>query len=321
MNYRTLGKTGLSVSEIGFGAWGIGGMMWRGGNDEEALLALHKAADQGVNFYDTALVYGDGHSERLIGRFLKERAERMIIATKIPPKNGQWPARKGTPLAEAFPFEHIISATEQSLRNLGVDTLDVQQFHVWIDEWAQMSEWSDALDTLKNQGKIRLFGISLNDHQPDSALRIGMSGKVDTFQVIYNIFDQTPEYELFPMCERERIGVIVRVPFDEGALTGTITESTVFPDGDFRNRYFRGSRRKQVVEHADRLQTLLGPEAQTLPELALRYCLQPPVVSTVIPGMRTIKHVESNCRVSDGRKLSPGLAAGLKQHRWDKTFY
>jgi aryl-alcohol dehydrogenase-like predicted oxidoreductase len=321
MNYRTLGKTGLSVSEIGFGAWGIGGMMWRGGNDEEALLALHKAADQGVNFYDTALVYGDGHSERLIGRFLKERAERMIIATKIPPKNGQWPARKGTPLAEAFPFEHIISATEQSLRNLGVDTLDVQQFHVWIDEWAQMSEWSDALDTLKNQGKIRLFGISINDHQPDSALRIGMSGKVDTFQVIYNIFDQTPEYELFPMCERERIGVIVRVPFDEGALTGTITESTVFPDGDFRNRYFRGSRRKQVVEHADRLQTLLGPEAQTLPELALRYCLQPPVVSTVIPGMRTIKHVESNCRVSDGRKLSPGLAAGLKQHRWDKTFY
>jgi aryl-alcohol dehydrogenase-like predicted oxidoreductase len=321
MNYRTLGKTGLSVSEIGFGAWGIGGMMWRGGNDEEALLALHKAADQGVNFYDTALVYGDGHSERLIGRFLKERAERMIIATKIPPKNGQWPARKGTPLAEAFPFEHIISATEQSLRNLGVDTLDVQQFHVWIDEWAQMSEWSDALDTLKNQGKIRLFGISINDHQPDSALRIAMSGKVDTFQVIYNIFDQTPEYELFPMCERERIGVIVRVPFDEGALTGTITESTVFPDGDFRNRYFRGSRRKQVVEHADRLQTLLGPEAQTLPELALRYCLQPPVVSTVIPGMRTIKHVESNCRVSDGRKLSPGLAAGLKQHRWDKTFY
>jgi aryl-alcohol dehydrogenase-like predicted oxidoreductase len=321
MNYRTLGKTGLSVSEIGFGAWGIGGMMWRGGNDEEALLALHKAADQGVNFYDTALVYGDGHSERLIGRFLKERAERMIIATKIPPKNGQWPARKGTPLAEAFPFEHIISATEQSLRNLGVDTLDVQQFHVWIDEWAQLSEWSDALDTLKNQGKIRFLGISINDHQPDSALRIGISGKVDTFQVIYNIFDQTPEYELFPMCERERIGVIVRVPFDEGALTGTITESTVFPDGDFRNRYFRGSRRKQVVEHADRLQTLLGPEAQTLPELALRYCLQPPVVSTVIPGMRTIKHVESNCRVSDGRKLSPGLAAGLKQHRWDKTFY
>jgi aryl-alcohol dehydrogenase-like predicted oxidoreductase len=321
MNYRTLGKTGLSVSEIGFGAWGIGGMMWRGGNDQEALLALHKAADQGVNFYDTALVYGDGHSERLIGQFLKERDERMIVATKIPPKNGQWPARKSTPLAEAFPYEHIISATEQSLKNLGVDSLDVQQFHVWIDEWAQLSEWSDALDTLRNQGKIRFFGISINDHQPNSALRIGMSGKVDTFQIIYNIFDQTPEYELFPICERERIGVIVRVPFDEGALTGTITESTVFPDGDFRNRYFRGSRRKQVVEHVDRLRPFLGPEAQTLPELALRYCLQPPVVSTVIPGMRTIKHVESNCRVSDGRKLSPGLAAGLKQHRWDKTFY
>jgi aryl-alcohol dehydrogenase-like predicted oxidoreductase len=321
MNYRTLGKTGLSVSEIGFGAWGIGGMMWRGGNDQEALLALHKAADQGVNFYDTALVYGDGHSERLIGQFLKERDERMIVATKIPPKNGQWPARKSTPLAEAFPYEHIISATEQSLKNLGVDSLDVQQFHVWIDEWAQLSEWSDALDTLKNQGKIRFFGISINDHQPDSALRIGMSGKVDTFQVIYNIFDQTPEYELFPMCERERIGVIVRVPFDEGALTGTITESTVFPDGDFRNRYFRGSRRKQVVEHVDRLRPFLGPEAQTLPELALRYCLQPPVVSTVIPGMRTIKHVEFNCGVSDGRKLSPGLAVRLKPHSWDKVFY
>jgi aryl-alcohol dehydrogenase-like predicted oxidoreductase len=321
MNYRNLGKTGLSVSEIGFGAWGIGGMMWRGGNDREALLALHKAADQGVNFYDTALVYGDGHSERLIGQFLKERAETMIVATKIPPKNGQWPARTGTPLAEAFPYDHIINATEQSLKNLDVDTLDVQQFHVWIDEWAQLSEWSDALDALKNQGKIRHFGISINDHQPYSVLRVGGSGKVDTFQVIYNIFDQTPENVLFSLCERERIGVIVRVPFDEGALTGTITESTVFPEGDFRNRYFRGNRRKQVVEHVDRLRSVLGPEAQTLPELALRYCLQPPVVSTVIPGMRTIKHVESNCLVSDGRKLSPGLAAGLKEHRWDKIFY
>jgi aryl-alcohol dehydrogenase-like predicted oxidoreductase len=321
MLYRTFGRTGLRVSEIGFGAWGIGGNMWRGGNDSGAIKALHRAADLGVNFFDTALVYGDGHSEKLIGKFLKERKFPAIVASKIPPKNMRWPAGKGTPLEEAFPFDHIIDCTEQSLRNLGTDVLDLQQFHVWSDEWAGMSQWSDAVGRLKEEGKVRFFGISVNDHEPDSVLSAARSGLVDSFQVIYNIFDQTPEDRLFGECAARNIGVIVRVPFDEGALTGSITESTTFPEGDFRNRYFRGERKKQVVEHIGRITPLLGTEASTLPELALRFCLQPSVVSTVIPGMRSAEHVEGNCAVSDGRRLSSKLAGELRLHRWDKVFY
>lgn len=318
---RTLGRTGLSISEIGFGAWGIGGNMWRGGTDREAMRALHRAADLGVNFFDTALVYGDGHSEKLIGKFLKERKMRAVVASKIPPKNMRWPARSGTQLDAAFPYDHIIECTEQSLRNLGTDTLDLQQFHVWSDEWADQPQWSDAIARLKEEGKIRFFGISVNDHEPDSVLSVAASGMVDTFQVIYNIFDQTPEDRLFGECAARNIGVIVRVPFDEGALTGTITESTTFPAGDFRNRYFGGDRKKEVVGHVSRITPLLGSEASTLPELALRFCLQPSVVSTVIPGMRNGGHVEANCTVSDGRRLSSKLAGELRQHRWDKMFY
>jgi aryl-alcohol dehydrogenase-like predicted oxidoreductase len=321
MNMRMLGKTGISVSEIGFGAWGIGGNMWQGGTDSEAARALHTAADRGVNFYDTALVYGDGHSEQLIGRFLRERKERMVIATKIPPKNGRWPARAGTPLKEAFPYGHIIESTEKSLKNLGVETIDVQQFHVWTDDWTDLPEWYDAVSALKEAGKIRHFGVSINDHQPDSAIALGRSGKVDAFQVIYNIFDQSPEDGLFALCREMGIGVIVRVPFDEGALTGSISPATRFPEGDFRNRYFRGDRKQEVVNRIERLQPLLGKESATLPELALRFCLQPDVVSTVIPGMRTVTHVEANTGVSDARKLTPGLGAELKKHRWDKNFY
>jgi aryl-alcohol dehydrogenase-like predicted oxidoreductase len=321
MLYRTLGRTGLRISEIGFGAWGIGGIMWQGGNDSDAMKALHRAADLGVNFFDTALVYGDGHSEKLIGRFLKERKMTAVVASKIPPKDMRWPARTGTPLEAAFPYDHIIECTERTLRNLEVETLDLQQFHVWSDQWTDIPQWADAIARLKEEGKIRFFGISINDHEPDSVLAVAESGTVDSFQVIYNIFDQTPENRLFAVCAARNIGVIVRVPFDEGALTGSITESTIFPEGDFRNRYFRGDRKKQVVEHVGRITPLLGAEAATLPELALRFCLQPSVVSTVIPGMRTPGHVEANCGVSDGRRLSPKLSGELRQLRWDKMFY
>jgi aryl-alcohol dehydrogenase-like predicted oxidoreductase len=321
MNVRKLGKTGVATSEIGFGAWGIGGSMWQGGDDREAYRALHAAADRGVNFYDTALAYGDGHSENLIGTFLRERKEPLVVATKIPPKNGRWPARQGTPLKEAFPYGHIMACTEKSLKNLGVERIDLQQFHVWTDDWAEMPEWFDAISALKEAGKIRFFGISVNDHQPESVLQVAKSGKVDTFQVIYNIFDQTPEDQLFPLCRELGIGVIVRVPFDEGALTGNVTPETTFPPGDFRNRYFRGERRREVAERVARIRPLLGNESSSLPELALRFCLQDDAVATVIPGMRTVSHVEANILASDGRRLTAGLAAELKKHRWDKNFY
>ena len=321
MQLRTLGKTGLKVSEIGYGTWGIGGEMWLGATDEESMKALHVAADLGLNFIDTALVYGSGHSEQLVGRFLKERKTGMTVCTKIPPKNDRWPARPGSKLADVFPFDHIIRSTEDSLRNLNVDTIDIELLHVWLDDWAGLDDWKRAFEKLKKEGKVRHFGISINDHQPSNALRAAATGLIDAFQVIYNIFDQSPEKELFPYCEKHNIGIIARVPFDEGALTGKITPDTKFPEGDFRDSYFHGERKAEVFQRANELKKLLGPEAATLPELALRFCLHHPAVSTVIPGMRSVKNVTANCAVSDGRRLSPALIAELRKHSWEKNYY
>lgn len=321
MKYRTLGKTGLQVSEIGFGAWGIGGEMWQGSDDSESLRALHEAIDLGINCIDTALAYGNGHSERLIARVLRERSERVYVATKIPPKNNRWPAHKDIPVSEVFPPEYIISKTEESLSNLDVETIDVQQLHVWRDEFLNDTRWLEAIEKLKQEGKIRHFGISINDHEPHSALLAVKHGIVDSIQVIYNIFDQSPADELFRLCIEQEVGVIVRVPFDEGSLTGTITPETTFPPRDWRNRYFRGDRKREVWERVQDLKKLLDGEASTLPELALRFCLSHPAVSTVIPGMRSTKHVRSNCAVSDGRLLSDELLNELKKHRWVRNFY
>ncbi len=321
MKYRRLGRTNVQISEIGFGAWGIGGTMWKGARDDESLRTLHRAADLGVNFIDTASVYGDGHSEELVGRFLRERNGEVFVATKIPPKNMIWPAKPGSQLSESFPHGHIIKSTEQSLKRLGTDTIDLQQLHVWQDDWIDVAEWYEAISTLKAEGKIRYVGISINDHQPDNALRTVRSGKIDTVQVIYNIFDQTPEQLLLPLCLEQNVGVIVRVPFDEGALTGAITPDMTFPPGDFRNRYFRGDRKKQVFERVEKLKTCLGEEAASLSELALRFCLHHPAVSTVIPGMRSTTNAEHNCPVSDGRRLSPAMIAKLREHAWEKNFY
>ena len=321
MKFRVLGRTGIRVSEIGYGAWGIGGEMWQGAVDAESMKALHEAADLGLNFIDTAFVYGEGHSETLVGRFLKERKEEITVATKVPPRNRIWPAKPGTPISETFPYDHIITSTEKSLRNLGVDTIDLLQLHVWDDAWTDKDEWKRAFAELKRQGKVRYFGISINDHQPANALLAAATGLIDTFQVIYNIFDQTPEEKLFPYCRKENIGVIVRVPFDEGALTGSINPGTVFPPGDFRNNYFKGERKEEVLRRTNALKGLLGNEATSLPELALRFCLHPPAVSTVIPGMRSSKNVRANCSVSDGRTLSEGLVVRLRAHAWSKNFY
>ncbi|MBF8293841.1 MAG: aldo/keto reductase [Bacteroidetes bacterium] len=321
MKYRTFGKTGIQVSEIGYGAWGIGGALWQGSEDDQSMRALHTAIDLGLNFVDTALAYGQGHSERLVAKLLKDRKERIYVATKIPPKNGKWPARRGTSLHDVFPYEYIIDCTEQSLQNLQVDSIDIQQLHVWNDEWVEDSEWSDAISKLKEQGKIRHFGVSINDHQPENALRLAATGKVDTFQVIYNIFDQSPEDRLFPFCQEKNIGVIVRVPLDEGGLTGSITPETVFPVGDFRNNYFKGDRKQQIVDRVSKLIQISASEARSIAELALRFTLSHPAVSTVIPGMRSMKNVEANCGLSDGRLLSAKLLSELKNHRWVRDFY
>ena len=243
MRYRTLGRTGIPVSEIGYGAWGIGQKQWLGGNDKESLAALRRAIELGLNFIDTALAYGDGHSEKLVGQVVRESSSGLYVATKAPPKNRIWPARMGTPIDEVFPYGYTVACTEESLRNLGVDCLDLQQFHVWSPEWVWSDEWKRAIDDLKRAGKIRYAGISINDHQPNTVIAAVETGIIDTVQVIYNIFDQSPESQLFTKCLDLNIGVIARVPLDEGALTGKITEDTSFLPGDFRDFYFSGSRK------------------------------------------------------------------------------
>ncbi|MBI4446520.1 MAG: aldo/keto reductase [Acidobacteria bacterium] len=319
MRYRNLGRTGAVVSEIGFGAWGIGKQIWGGTDDAESKRALHRALDLGINFIDTALVYGNGHSERLIGSCLQERSEKVFVATKIPPANMAWPARGS--VQEAFPANHIQASVESSLRNLRRECLDLIQLHVWHPSWLAETEWSEELSALRRQGKVAHVGVSINDHQPASALELVRSRKIETIQVIYNIFDQSPEDHLFPLCNEYGIGVIARVPFDEGALTGTITEETTFHRRDWRNQYFRGGRKKEVVQRISRLQPFLEAEKCTLPELALRFCLHHPAVSTVIPGMRQAKHVEMNVAVSGQPPLSSWALQHLREHRWPKNFY
>jgi aryl-alcohol dehydrogenase-like predicted oxidoreductase len=321
VNRRKLGRTGIEVSEIGYGAWGIGKTMWLGADDDESLRALNRAVDLGVNLIDTALGYGNGHSEQLVGRVARERSEEIVVATKIPPKNGVWPAPDGIDPEEAFPADHVRACTERSLSNLGLDTIDVQQFHVWSDEWVGRGSWLEAIEQLKSEGKIRAFGVSINDHQPANALNLIESGAVDSVQVIYNVFDQSPEDELLDACAAAGVGVLARVPFDEGALTGTIGPDTEFPEGDFRNRYFAGDRKAQVAERVQAILDDLGISREQLPEVALRYVLSHPAVSAAIPGMRSVRNVERNCAVGDGRGLPDEQVAALKKHRWVRDFY
>jgi aryl-alcohol dehydrogenase-like predicted oxidoreductase len=321
MRYRALGKRGPQVSELGYGAWGIGKTMWLGADDGESLRALRTAIDSGVNFLDTALGYGDGHSEALVGQAVRSAGERVHVATKIPPKNMIWPAPGGIPASDAFPGDWVVECTERSLANLGLGTIDLQQFHVWSDDWVGQGDWASAVARLKEQGKIQNFGVSINDHQPDNAVALVQSGLVDTVQVIYNIFDQSPEDRLFPAVQAAGVGVIVRVPLDEGALTGRVTPETTFPDGDWRNRYFGGDRKAQVWDRVQSVVKDLGVPLERLPEIALRYCLSHPAVSTVIPGMRSVRNVEANVKAVETGPLSPEELEVLHHHRWDRNFY
>jgi aryl-alcohol dehydrogenase-like predicted oxidoreductase len=315
MRYRTLRKTGLEVSELGFGAWGIGGDAWIGADDDESLRALRVAIEHGVNFLDTAYVYGDGHSEQLIGAAVRESAETVYVASKVPPKNMEWPAPAGLRVEEVFPADWIVACTERSLEKLGLETIDVHQLHVWSDEWVGQGDWFDAVDQLKRDGKIRFFGVSINDQQPQNAIRLVESGLVDTVQVIYNVFDQSPEDVLFPAVEAAQVGVIVRVPFDEGALTGSVRPETTFPDGDFRNDYFAGERKRVAWERVQAIARDLDVEVDMLAEIALRFCLSHPATSVVIPGMRSRRNVERNVRAASAGPLTKDQLMTLRRHR------
>jgi aryl-alcohol dehydrogenase-like predicted oxidoreductase len=316
MKYRRFGRTGWQVSEIGYGMWGMA--EWAGSDDAESLAGLQQSVDLGCNFFDTAWAYGDGHSERLLGRLLAANpGKTLYAATKIPPKNRQWPTHRGSTLDEVFPPDYIREYAEKSLANLKHPHIDLLQFHVWEDAWADDDRWQRAMDDLRREGLVRAVGVSINRWEPWNALRTLRTGVVDAVQVIYNIFDQNPEDELFPLCRELDIGVIARVPFDEGTLTGTLTKDTTWPEGDWRNTYFVPENLIPSVERADALKPLV-PNGSSMPDMALRFILANPDVSTIIPGMRKPSHVKSNIAASDAPPLPRELLATLKQHRWDR---
>jgi len=317
MRYRRLGRSGLEVSELGYGAWGIGATGWVGADDDASRAALAQAIGAGVNFIDTALAYGDGHSETLVGEAVRAAAETVYVATKIPPQNRKWPAERGDPVAAMFSAAWVTEATETSLRNLGLESIDVQQFHTWTDDWVEQGDWADAVAALKQAGKIRFFGVSIRNHDPASVLRLVESDLIDTVQVIYNIFDQSPEDELFTAALEHGVGIIVRVPFDEGGLTGRIRPDTSFPDGDFRNGYFAGDRKRETYERVQAIVADLGITEDEIASAALRFCLSQPAVSTVIAGMRALENVRRNVDALEQPPLGQEQLAALRRHRWN----
>lgn len=320
MRYRTLGKTGMKVSEVGFGAWAIGGAMWGGRRDEEARSALSRAYENGVNFIDTALVYGNGHSERLVGEFLRQHPD-VLVATKVPAKAMRWPAPPDAPLKDYFPASWVVECGERSCKHLGVERIDLLQLHVWADAWTEQDEWYEGLLQLQKAGKVRHFGISINSHDPASAVRVVQSGRVDALQVFYNLFDQSPEDALYPACIEHGVGVLARVPLDEGSLTGKLREDTRFPAGDFRNDYFAGDLLGETVRRVEAMRPTVEGAAGSMVRGALRFVLSHPAVSTVIPGMRTPAQADDNCAASDAGPLPPETLAALRPHRWVRAPY
>jgi aryl-alcohol dehydrogenase-like predicted oxidoreductase len=325
MNYRRFGRTGWNVSEIGYGMWGMAG--WTGSDDAESLAALQSAVDLGCNFFDTAWAYGDGHSEQLLGRILRANRnnsaaggpdKKLYVATKVPPKNLRWPSRPEYSLDDSYPPGHIFNYVDKSLKNIGVETLDLIQLHTWEDGWLEDERVFGAADKLRSSGKIRAFGLSLNRWEPANGIRAVRAGSLDAVQVIYNIFDQNPEDQLFPACREKNAAVIARVPFDEGSLTGTLTPHSKWPANDWRSTYFVPENLKASVARAEALKPLLEP-GMTMPEMALRFILNNSDVSTIIPGMRKLRNVESNLAASDKGPLPSPLHAQLRSHRWDRT--
>lgn len=316
MKYRKLGRTNIEVSEIGYGMWGLAS--WSGSDTDEVMASLQLAVDRGCNFFDTAWGYGAGKSEGILGELIRaNRGKKLYTATKMPPKNWKWPSRREYTLDDCFPPDHIQEYVESSLKNAGLDSFDVMQFHTWEDSWLDDDRGINKMMELKSQGLFHAIGISINRWEPWNGVRAVKSGLIDTVQVIYNIFDQNPKDELFPACREMNVGVIARVPFDEGTLTGTLTKDSKWPEGDWRNTYFVPENLIPSVERADSLKPLV-PQGMTMPEMALRFILGEPTVSTIIPGMRTLKHAESNLATSDAGPLDPKLMSELEKHRWDR---
>jgi len=309
------------VSELGVGMWGMGGGVggWTGADDRQSMAVLQAAVDAGVTFFDSALVYGAGPSDELLGELARANPGRdLFLASKIPPKNRQWPARPGDPIRDVFPPDHVRASVEGILRQMQAGSLDLIQFHVWQDDWADDPGWQRAADDLRRDGLVRHVGISVNRWQPSNVLRTLRTGLIDAVQVVYNVFDQAPEDELFPACREFGVAVIARVPLDEGSLAGTLTLDSRWPDGDWRNTYFGPANLQATIPRVNALRPLV-PEGETLAQLALRFILSNPALTTVIPGTRRPEHLAANVAAAAAGPLPADLLAALREHRWDRA--
>ena len=317
MKYRKLGRTGYDVCDISYGLWGMSG--WSGSSDQESLASLQLSVDLGCNFFDTAWAYGGGKSDGLLGEIMqRNRGKRLYAASKIPPANDRWPALPSYKYDDVFSPKHVFDYADKIRKQLRVDTIDVLQFHVWDDTWTNDPDFRSTVEKLKRDRIIHFFGLSINRWEPNNAIKALRTGLVDVVQVIYNIFDQSPEDELFPVCQELNIGVIARVPFDEGSLGGKMTLETRFPADDWRAGYFGPENLPSTIERVEKLKRVL-PKDMSLPEMALRFIVSHPAVSTTIAGMRKAEHVHQNIAASDAGPLDKNLLAELKKHRWDRT--
>jgi aryl-alcohol dehydrogenase-like predicted oxidoreductase len=317
MNYRRFGRTEWQVSVIGYGLWGMSG--WSGSDDRQSLASLQLAVDSGCNFFDTAWAYGDGKSDGLLGQIIaRNTGRRLYAASKVPPLNGRWPASPKDRYRDAFPREHVMKYARMIREKLGAESIDLLQFHVWDDHWAGEAEFRETVEELKKEGVIRFFGLSLNRWEPENGIQALRTGLVDAVQVIYNIFDQAPEDRLFPVCRELDIGVIARVPLDEGSLGGKMTRETRFPANDWRSTYFGPKNLEPTLARVEKLKAIV-PAGMSLPEMALRFILSNPDVSTTIAGMRKGEHVRENLTAGEADGLDEGLLKKLKDHRWDRA--
>ncbi|HWA27503.1 MAG TPA: aldo/keto reductase [Lacunisphaera sp.] len=320
MNYRPFGRHGFNSSEIGFGAWAIGGS-WGAQADQDSLAALHRALDLGCTFIDTAAGYGNGRSERLIAQVLRDRAaagprEPIFVATKTPPAAGDWPPSPYNVAATCYPEAYLRQNVAQRLANLGVGRLDLLQLHTWTRAWNRNPTPFKILRQIQQEGGIRLIGVSTPEQDQNSVIDLMRGGWVDAVQVIYNLFEQEPAAELLDVARECGVAVIVRVAFDEGALTGKFTADTKFAADDFRAKYFEGDRLARAIAHAGEIKRDLAGTGYTLPQAALKWVLAHPAVSVVIPGIRNLAQAEANCGVSDLPAMPLALVERLRRHNW-----
>ena len=320
MKYRKLGKTGFEVSEIGFGAWAIGGS-WGHQKESDSLAALSTALDRGVNFIDTAAGYGDGKSEKIIGEFLKGRKERVYVSTKTPPVQGKWPPSPYCRIGDRYPEAYLRSSVEERLRNLQTDALDILFLHTWTRAWNDTPIALEILHSMKQEGLIRHVGISTPEHDQNCVIELMRSGLLDVVQVIYNIFEQEPAAQLLPVAQEENVGIVVRVAFDEGVLTGKYRGHETFSPDDFRSKYFAGDRLQRSVERVEAIRHDFRDHSLSMAELALKFSLSHPATGTVIPGMRNREQALKNTEVSARPDLTKEDLTLLRKHAWNRGFW